>query len=59
VYIAGTMDLNELPLEFDYDFLAEASTSPSYCTQPSFGVQGHSAMSRGKTIKARMMLMTH
>jgi len=25
VYIAGTMDLNELPLEFDYDFLDEAN----------------------------------
>jgi hypothetical protein len=27
------MDLNELPLEFDYDFLDVESANPSYCTQ--------------------------
>jgi len=32
------MDLNELPPEFDYDFLDEVGTNTSYCTQPTFGV---------------------
>jgi hypothetical protein len=27
------MDLNELPLESDYDFLDVESANPSYCTQ--------------------------
>ena len=27
------MDLNELPPDFDYDFLDESEANPSYCTQ--------------------------
>ncbi|RLM74549.1 hypothetical protein C2845_PM15G06430 [Panicum miliaceum] len=27
------MDLNELPSEFDYDFLGDLEANPSYCTQ--------------------------
>jgi hypothetical protein len=27
------MDLNELSLEFDYDFMDVESANPSYCTQ--------------------------
>ena len=38
IWLAGTMDLNELPSEFDCDFLDEVGTNPSYCTQPAFGV---------------------
>ncbi|RLN12553.1 hypothetical protein C2845_PM09G10360 [Panicum miliaceum] len=29
----GGMDLNELPQEFDYDFLDESDANPPYCTQ--------------------------
>ncbi|CAL4962268.1 unnamed protein product [Urochloa decumbens] len=29
------MDLNELPPEFDFDFLDDSSGNPFYCTQPS------------------------
>ena len=36
--LAGSIDLNELPSEFDYDFLDEGGTNPSYCTQPAFRV---------------------
>ncbi|CAN6234665.1 unnamed protein product [Urochloa humidicola] len=28
------MDLNELPLEFDFDFINDSAGNPSYCTQP-------------------------
>ena len=37
------MDLNELPPEFDYDFLDEVGTNASYCTQPQCDerVQSH------------------
>ena len=38
MWLAGTMDLNELPPEFDYDFPDEVGTNPSYRTQPAFGV---------------------
>jgi len=36
--LAGSIDLNELPSEFDYDFLDEGGTNHSYCTQPAFRV---------------------
>jgi hypothetical protein len=31
------MDLNELPLEFDYDFLDVSYANPTYCTQAIVG----------------------
>ena len=31
--LAGTMDLNKPPPEFDYDFLDGVESNPSYCTQ--------------------------
>jgi len=31
--LAGTMDLNKPPPEFDYDFLDGVDSNPSYCTQ--------------------------
>jgi len=34
------MDLNELPPEFDYDFLGDQDTNPSYCIQAVVGEQG-------------------
>ena len=41
------MDLNELPPEFDYDFLDEVGTNTSYCTQPTFGVAWPQCNERG------------
>ena len=41
------MDLNELPPEFDYDFLDEVGTNASYCTQPTFGVAWPQCNERG------------
>ena len=34
------MDLNELPPEFDYDFLDDQNANPSYCAQVVVGEQG-------------------
>jgi hypothetical protein len=34
------MDLNELPPEFDYDFLDESYVNPSYCTKAEVGGGG-------------------
>ena len=31
------MDLNELPPEFDYDFLDDQDANPSYCAQAVVG----------------------
>ena len=36
--LAGSIDLNERPSEFDYDFLDEGGTNPSYYTQLAFYV---------------------
>ena len=33
-WLAGTIDLNEPPPEFDYDFLDGVNANPSYSTQP-------------------------
>jgi len=49
VWLAGTMDLNELPPEFDYDFPDEVGTNPSYCTQPAFGVAWSQCDERGQS----------
>ena len=48
MWLAGTMDLNKPPPEFDYDFLDGVDSNPSYCTQAtpavaSLQVQNHQA----------------
>ena len=49
MWLAGTMDLNELPPEFDYDFPDEVGTNPSYCTQLAFGVAWSQCDERGQS----------
>ncbi|CAO2188985.1 unnamed protein product [Urochloa humidicola] len=34
------MDLNQLPSEFDYDFIDDSNGNPSYCTQPVLDYSG-------------------
>ncbi|CAL4902769.1 unnamed protein product [Urochloa decumbens] len=41
------MDLNELPPEFDSDFLDDSSGNPFYCTQPLLDYSGSSVVQQG------------
>ena len=51
MWLAGTMDLNEAPPEFDYDFLDGVNANPSYSTK-----QALVPTLQEKTIKDNNML---
>jgi hypothetical protein len=40
--VSGTMDLNQLPPEYDFDFIYVEAASPAFCTEarPVDGVFG-------------------
>jgi hypothetical protein len=54
------MDLNELPLESDYDFLDVKSANPSYCTQLILETDGlgRKDQRRVKSLCQQLILLT-